>query len=185
VHASTLRVAAALAGVVFASSTLAAQAASRPTFGVSGGLAIPTGDFADGSKSGYDISVNLGFQPATLPVGLRVEGMYDRFDLKDDAGFKGHTNILALTGNAVLAAKPSTEGSIRPYAIGGLGVYNLKFSSDAFGDSDSQTKFGLNIGAGLELPLSGITTFAEVRYHHVFTDGGSLGMVPIVVGVKF
>jgi opacity protein-like surface antigen len=181
VHASTLRIAAALAGVVLASSSLAAQAGSRPTFGVSGGIAFPTGDFGDAFKSGYDIAANLGFQPATLPVGLRIEGMYNRFDLKDNQRFEGHTNILALTGNAVLAGRSSTEGSVRPYAIGGIGVYNSKAS----GTDASDTNFGLNIGAGLELPLSGITTFIEARYHHVFSDPGSFGLIPVVVGVKF
>jgi opacity protein-like surface antigen len=184
VHASTLRVAAALAGVVLASSTLAAQAASRPTVGVSGGLAVPTGDFGDLSSSGYNISAHVGFQPATLPVGVRIEGMYNRFDVKDDLGGEGHTNILALTGNAVLAARPATEGSVRPYAIGGVGVYNVKFSAPNV-SSESDTKFGLNVGAGIELPLSGISAFLEARYHHVFGDGGSIGMIPIVVGIKF
>lgn len=180
-HVSTLRIAAALAGVVLAASPLAAQEGSRPTFGVSGGIAFPTGDFGDAFKSGYDIAVHLGFQPATLPVGLRIEGMYNRFDLKDNPLFEGHENILAATGNAVLAPKTSTEGSLRPYGIGGIGVYNVKAS----GADASDTKFGLNVGAGLELPLSGITTFVEARYHHVFGDGGSLGFIPLVVGVKF
>ena len=184
-HASTLRIAAALAGVVLASSPLAAQGGSRPTFGVSGGIAFPTGNFGDGFKSGYDVAAHLGFQPATLPVGLRIEGMYNRFDLKGSNQFDVHTNLLALTGNAVLAPKSSTEGSLRPYGIGGIGVYNVKTSAKDAGDAGSDTKFGLNVGAGLELPLSGISTFVEARYHHVFGDGGSLGFIPVVVGVKF
>lgn len=184
-HALTSRAAAALAGILLASSSLAAQAAQRPSIGVSGGLAIPTGDAGDGLNSGYNISAHVGFQPSSLPVGVRIEGMYNRFDFNDDVGVDGHTNLLALTANAILGPRVTTPGSVRPYAIGGLGIYNAKASLERGGSSDSETNFGLNIGAGLDLPLSGIATFVEARYHHVFSDPGSFGMIPIVVGIRF
>ena len=57
--------------------------------------------------------------------------------------------------------------------------------------SSSATKLGLNGGAGLDLPLSGIAAFVEARFHYIFSDSGNNGLgynasfVPIVVGVHF
>jgi opacity protein-like surface antigen len=162
---------------------LAAQATTRPTFGVSGGVAFPTGDFADGVSTGYNVSAHIGFKPALSPIGLRIEGMYNQFDFKGstDATFK----ILAGTANAVIMSS-AAPGSMRPYFIAGLGAYNAK-RSDLSG---SDTKFGLNGGAGLDLALSGINAFVEARYHYVLskddaTGTVNTGFVPLVVGVRF
>lgn len=189
-HPLTLRAAAALAGVALASSTLAAQAATRPTIGIAGGLAAPIGDFGDGYKSGYDIAAFVGFRPAAAPVGFRIEGAYNQFDAK--ASSNVNSKIFDVTGNIVLGT-PGEPGSIRPYAIAGLGLYNVK-SSVRVGSattSVSDTKFGLNGGAGLDLPLSGISAFIEARLHYIFTDSGNTGrgynasFIPVVVGVRF
>lgn len=52
-------------------------------------------------------------------------------------------------------------------------------------ESESVTKFGLNGGVGVELPLSGISAFGEVRFVSVFTEGSHLNMIPITVGIRF
>jgi opacity protein-like surface antigen len=194
VHAHPLRLVTALAVVAVAATPLAAQSSSRPTFGIAGGLALPTGDLGDANKSGYDIGAFVGFHPATSPVGFRVEGAYDRFDFKNFSN--AHTSIFNVTGNIVVGTT-AAPGSVRPYLIGGLGVYNVKAEATAttggtrFSESRSATKFGLNGGAGLDLPLSGIAVFLEARLHYVFSDNGTNGLgynagfVPITVGVRF
>ncbi len=70
---------------------------------------------------------------------------------------------------------------VRPYVIGGLGAYNLDFSEAG----DGETKLGVNVGGGLEIPLTGLTGFAEVRYHTVFADGSDLNFLPIKFGIRF
>jgi opacity protein-like surface antigen len=168
---------------------LAAQATTRPTFGVSAGAAFPTSDFGDAVNTGYDIAAHIGFKPALSPVGLRVEGMFNQFDLKG-TGNDIKAKIIAGTANLVVMSS-AAPGSMRPYFIGGAGVYNLKLSSSSLNaSSDSETKFGLNGGAGLDLALSGINVFAEARYHHVFSKDDATGanntaFVPLVVGVRF
>ena len=191
-HGLTLRAAAALAGVALASSTLAAQAATRPTFGVSGGIAFPTGDFGKGSKSGYDIAAHVGFHPAGASFGVRLEGAYNQFAFKGTSTGNPHTNIFDVTGNVVVGTA-AAPGTVRPYFIGGLGIYNVKAEAtvNRVTVSNSATKFGLNGGAGLDLPLSGITAFVEARFHYIFSDSGNNGLgynagfVPLVVGVRF
>ena len=39
--------------------------------------------------------------------------------------------------------------------------------------SQSDTKFGLNVGAGLSFNLSGFETFVETRFHSVFTEAAT------------
>jgi hypothetical protein len=190
---SVAALAAALAAACLAGTAIAQASSSstRPTFGVSGGLAIPTGSFGQNFSSGYDIGALLGVQPAGFPVGLRFEGAYQRYDLKSPNTLGIHTNIISGTANAVIG-HTAPEGQIAPYLIGGVGVYNLKVTATQAPNNSSDTKFGLNIGAGIDLPLSGIAVFAEARYHYILTNSGNTygggsntGVVPIVVGVRF
>lgn len=190
-HASSSRRLVALAAAVaLVPASLVAQATTRPTFGVSAGAAIPVSDFADAVKTGFNVSGHIGFKPGLSPVGLRLEGMYNQFQVKNSGGDLD-AKIIAGTGNIVIMSA-AAPGSIRPYFIGGAGAYNLKLTSDALnGSYDSVTKFGLNGGAGLDLALSGINAFVEARYHHVFTKNDqenvstNTGFVPVVVGVRF
>jgi len=75
----------------------------------------------------------------------------------------------------------------RPFIIGGLGLYKLKATAKYNGIdiSDSQTKFGLNLGGGVNFNLSGFETFAEMRLHFVFTKGSNTNFIPISFGFKF
>jgi hypothetical protein len=164
------------------------QNTSRPTFGVSAGASFPTSDFGDAVKSGYSIAGHVGVKPALFPIGVRLEGMYNRFDLKGVSSTSSTTpnaTIWAGTANGVLMSA-SSPGMLRPYLIGGVGVYGLKTTN-----TESVTKFGVNGGVGLDLALSGIGTFIEARYHYVLTKDNSIvgttntGFVPVVVGVRF
>jgi hypothetical protein len=73
-----------------------------------------------------------------------------------------------------------------PYLIGGVGMYNSKIDADddEF-DTEGQTDFGINIGIGTKFNLSGFGTFAEIRYHNIFTEGSSTQFLPITFGIMF
>ena len=186
-HASHRLIAAAAAAMLVSSA--GAQVA-RPTFGISGGLALPTGDLGKGRSSGYDIAANVGFHPTGQSFGVRIEGAFNQFNVKGASN--AHTNIFDVTGNIVVGTA-AAPGTVRPYFIGGLGIYNIKDEIVVRGTtvSTSATKFGLNGGAGLDVPLSGIAAFFEARFHYVFTNNGNngfgynAGFVPLVVGVRF
>jgi hypothetical protein len=60
--------------------------------------------------------------------------------------------------------------------------YQVIETTDA---SHSQTKFGLNGGAGFRFQLTGFATFVEARWHTIFTEGKNAQMVPISVGITF
>jgi opacity protein-like surface antigen len=191
-----------LAAAVAAASPAAAQdaAAARPfTFGVSGGLSIPTGDAGDVVKTGFNAGAHLAFKPAMLPFGVRVEGQFNQFSLKEinEGGVSlepdGNYRIISGTANGVFGV-PAASSAFRPYVIGGVGVYNQKLSFDILGEelSESETKFGLNGGVGIEFGLSGLATFIEARYHYIFNgededtgESGSTRFIPISFGIKF
>jgi opacity protein-like surface antigen len=195
--AFTLFATAALASA----ETAAAQdvTARAFTFGVSGGLSVPMGDFADGVKSGFNAGAHLAFKPAMLPFGLRVEGQFNQFDLKglEELGedVDGDARIISGTVNGVFGV-PAASSAFRPYLIAGVGAYNERVKFDFLGasESESQTKLGINGGVGIEFGLSGLATFIEARYHLVFdkeddedtgASGSNTTVVPISFGIKF
>lgn len=155
------------------------------SLGIAAGATVPTGDFADAYGTGFNIMGTLGFQPAAMPVGVRFDLMYHSLPGEDLGGVVEleDLNIIAGSANAILTV--SNSGGVRPYLIGGIGMYR----ADGGGDETS-TDFGINGGAGLEFGLAGFSTFLEARYHSVFiddegTDVGNLNLIPIVFGLRF
>jgi opacity protein-like surface antigen len=189
---SVFGVAMGLALVATAANAQSMVPAVKPvSFGISAGLSMPTGDFGDGFKSGYNISGLLQFQQPTWPVAIRVEGQFQDFGGKD--GLDG-ASAKTIGGLANLVYYVPTKSTVKPYLTGGLGFFHLKSDlgdscSDDVADEDfcssSDNKFGWDLGAGLEFQLSGMSTFVEANWQAVQTEGGATNMVPIRVGIKF
>jgi hypothetical protein len=179
---------AALGALLVSANVASAQSAKAVSLGISGGATIPVGDFGDFYSTGFNGTASLMFRSVGSPIGLRVDGMYNRLSIKDDAtitvpGF-GFVDAAVITGaNANLVYNLSGVG-ITPYLIGGAGIYNVKIDIDEGDDPDSETKFGVNGGIGAAFPLSGFTTFIEARFHHVFTDGSATQFIPVTFGIS-
>lgn len=162
----------------------AAQAQVPVKFGLGGGATIPLGSTSDAFKTGWHGLALVQFKPAASPVGFQIDGMYQQ--LKAKTGLpSGKEQLINGTANVVFTFPTSAETKIRPYLIGGGGIYNAKFKPTTGSSTGSVTKFGLNAGAGFDFALSGATIFAEGRFHDVFTTGSNLKIIPITVGVKF
>lgn len=175
-----------LLAVLTAGALLALPAAARAqgstSILVSGGLSVPMSDLSDFSNSGYNINLGVAFGAPLIPIGARIEGGFSSFDAK---GGGATTRVASATANAVLNLGPTGAA---PYLIGGLGIYNRRFSSDAFNASDSKTAAGVNIGGGIRFPLGGLTTFLEARYHVMLgnqDEATNLQFIPISFGVQF
>jgi len=177
---------AVLAGTTLVSRTAAAQEQSNTStqFSVGGGLDMPLGDFDDAAKTGWHGLAAVTFTPAAWPVGIQIDGNYARFP--DDSPLDQNLQMIFGTGNIVYRFQTSPESTLRPYLIGGGGVYNLKATgSDVPDNTDSSTKFGINGGAGFDIKAGGASLFAEARFHNVFTDNNNTNFLPITVGVRF
>lgn len=178
-------------GLAMVATTAHAQtmvAAAKPvSFGVAGGLSIPTGDFGDAAKSGFNVSALGEFHQAAWPVAIRVEAQYDQFSGKGDLESAKAKMIGGLAN--VLYYFPS-KAMVKPYVTGGLGFFHNKYDAgDACGDatdcSTSENKFAYDFGAGLQFQLTGISTFIEANWNSIQTEGSATRMIPIRVGIKF
>lgn len=177
-------IAAALVGiaVVSLSSESGAQVSTvaKPVqFGIAVGAALPTSDLSDIASTGYNVTGTIGITPQLIPLGIRIDGAYNRFSLKN--GVDGEVHFTSVTGNLVY--KIPSE-AVSPYLIGGAGWYNAGGSITGFGGGSSN-HFGWNLGGGISMPLSGFDTFLEARYNQVQVDGGSFKYIPITFGVMF
>jgi hypothetical protein len=173
----------ALAAVALAASTSSAQSAKPVSLGISAGAVFPMSDLGNDYATGYNGTVSLGFNSPGSPIGFRIDGMYNKMAAQD---FVGLPDVTIMSANAnIVYALPGV--GLRPYLIGGAGVYNLQSdAATAFTGNNSSTKLGLNGGVGVAFPLSGFNTFAEARIHHVFTDDGySTTFIPVTFGISF
>jgi hypothetical protein len=168
--------------------------------GLGGGPNVPTGDVADIYKTGFNVTVPIGWQPMDSPFGVRFDLGYSRLNGKS-IGSTGLSfqpddpSIWSATANLTLDLirwGESRRGAL--YLVGGGGVFRFTdfFSGDA---SDNEvtsafegnpvTKGGLTGGAGLAFPIGGASLFLESRYTSAFTEGNNTQWVPVVIGLKW
>lgn len=158
-------------------------------FGFGGGFSVPTDNAADALRNGVNgqayVLANLGFVPVRLNLG------YQRFEFEQlTPGLDGATTILSGVGGVSLPLV--RVGPISPYITAGLGMFNVKNDVDGTGvsTSDSQTKFGVDGGAGLSLRIGRLDAFIEGRVQNVYTDEGvidakSIRSIPVTFGILF
>ena len=176
-------------GALLIAATAQAQSVGKSyKFGGDLGASMPLGDFGDAANAGYHIGGLFEYTPKSMPVSWRGEIAYNHNGLKDTGidGLDGNFSMLNLVGNAVYPFG-NKASAIRPYVIGGMGVYRVKASAEFDGvtASQSDTKFGLNAGGGMSFHLSGFETFVETRFNSVFTEGSKTNFMPFTFGFKF
>jgi hypothetical protein len=145
----------------------ASPLAGQVVFGAGVG---PTFSLEDGGGTDFHLMGTLRFsREENNPVGFRVDGMLQ---------FTDGDNLIIGTANALYNFTTSSDARIRPYVIGGAGIY-----------ADGGTDFGINAGAGATFPLgvgdSPARLFAEARFHAIFAEGNTINQLPITVGLMF
>lgn len=176
---------------IFAAASVAgAQGFPGVHFGIAGGAVFPTGDARDIYDTGYHGSVMLNFNPPLSPVGIRLEGMYARTNEKNLGNTSGNVQIGGGTVNLVIGPR---RVMVRPYFVGGGGVYQVRFSETAnlVTTRETQTRFGWNAGGGLSFALGpAATMFIEARYTRIDMKPNPFvqnhfALVPVTVGFVF
>jgi opacity protein-like surface antigen len=168
-----------------AGSQLSAQAYR---FGIGGGVLLPMSDYKDVDKAGWVAGADATYWLTGMAVGIRVEGSYSQTTHKDILGVAVDGNSKILGGMAdVVYAFGTSASQVRPYILGGIGVFNVKVTSPSFAVDTSETKVGFGGGAGLALKLgtSGARVFVEGKFMSVSTSGSSTTFVPIRAGIRF
>ena len=174
-----------LGAVLMATVGAAPAVAQGAKFSLGGGVTLPLSEFDDLVGTGWHGLAAVGFQPADFPVGFQVDGMYQRFgfdDVPDD--FDASFQVIQGTANVVYTFTTAEESTFHPYLIGGLGLYNQKATGDDVGDTESETDFGINGGAGFDFQLGSVGLFVEGRFHNVFTEDNSTNFIPITAGIR-
>jgi hypothetical protein len=173
-----------LALMLAALALLPTATSAQTSISVAGGLSIPVGTLGDVTDIGYAASAGLNLGAPIVPVGARLEGTFASMGTTRGSG---DVRIIAGTANAIFNISPSREA---PYVIAGLGAYNRR-SSTTLGTltaTDSRTVVGINGGAGLRFPLTGLSTYFEARYHLMLgkaDEGTNYSFIPITFGITF
>ena len=166
-----------------------AQDSKPVSFGVMGGLSLPMGDLGDGYDSGFNLTGSAYLKPSSARFSLRGDLGYDRFAYASTTSIvSGNFSVLSFVANILFPlGADGGEGSIKPYLVGGGGLYRKTSSVEGLGTdvSGSATDPGIGVGGGLEFKLAGFSTFAEARLVNVFGDGGSTRYLPLTFGVRF
>lgn len=174
-------------------AVLTAQASSdKPvSFGVSGGLSLPMGDLGDGAESGFAVAGHVYFKPAGI-TALRFRGdvSYDRWGVErrlTGGVVDANLRALGVVANAIFDVASSNTSTVKPYLLGGVGLFNAKATASAgsLSASESDTNLGVQVGGGLTFQLSGFSTFLEAKYVNAFTEGDNSTWIPITFGVRF
>jgi hypothetical protein len=168
-----------LAGSALVVAALFATATALPAqvgIGIGGGpstAASGLGDFGTGWHAQGSLSIGLPL----LPFGVRGDLLYQQLP---HSGEGDDYRQIAGVANATLDVLPIPLMPVRPYLLGGLGLFNHE--GHPTGDG---TDLGINVGAGVRVSLLGFGGFLEAKYQNVFADDGSHGIVPITLGITF
>jgi opacity protein-like surface antigen len=184
-----------LIGAVALASTLgvsALQAQANPiAFGVVAGASVPLGDFGDFAKTGWHAGGLVQWNGAAFPLGIRGEVVYHSFGSEQTVGGEDvDFNLLTATVNGVFMFPMTEPATVRPYIIGGGGLYR-EDCSDCGESSEAENKAGIDIGAGVQIPLSGFTSLIEARWHMIFdsedtiADDSNTTFISISAGLLF
>ena len=140
--------------------------------GAAFGVSLPTGQLSDGHGSGFHLAGFMEYSAPTELMGLRAELFYQRFEPRQGLA-AGASQAVGLIANAVYHIPGR---AYHPYLIGGMGAYRV---------TDESTRLGFNMGAGFEIPLTGISARFEARIHKVLTDRSSYLALPISFALSF
>lgn len=182
---------------------------SGPYIGIAGGVSIPVGDYGKQYKTGWNVTVPLGWDFAGNPFGIRVDGAYDRHSGKSFTGYN-NANVAVWSLNADLKARFRWGSGTGPfgsvYLLGGGGAHKFVASggstrvagttptgetANGFATtfSDAKWRFGWNAGGGVSFDLGRrAALFIESRYFSVDTNNPFVStgkFVPVIIGFTF
>jgi Outer membrane protein beta-barrel domain len=167
---------------------------------IEGGRTITQGFGAQYLDNGMNVGLGLTWQPkAELPLALRVDGMYQRFDatqqLVTQAGASfgrsvDEGNVKMWGGDIDAEFYLKVSDWIRLNFLVGGGWYDEQNSFHYQGTLVSRnttgTHFEKNAGLGLEFANGGsMFFFIDARYMRFNVNGQNLDLIPIRLGLRF
>jgi opacity protein-like surface antigen len=161
--------------------------------GFGGGMSVPTSNAKEAFENGIH---GRGFVLVDLPglPSLRFDLSATKFDWKEAiAGGPTTTGESQVLGGLANISINLLKGPIRPYVMAGLGAFHIRNELQSSGEPDetsSQTRFGIDGGAGLAIKIMRLEMFVEGRIQNVYTERGvidtkSIQTIPVTFGIIF
>ncbi len=129
---------------------------AQNVFAMAGGV-FPTSESGDIFDTGWMVAGRITFPLGPGGFWLGVEGSYGQLDTALDG-----VGVNPIGAMAILGFDLPVPGSISPYVFGGVGL--LAVNDFDFDPTDSDSKFGYQLGGGLNLGSGIVSPFVEVRY---------------------
>lgn len=196
-----------LALAVTTGSDAQAQLFGRPTAGVFGGITTPHGDFGEEVNNGWNAGILV---KARLygALDLRLDGTYAKLGKAtfvyplitpgDTVTIRTDAKAPYATLDAHVSLGPDSaeypgDNTVTPHVLAGIGLYHLDYVTSCSGPCDgvttlpAQNHFGINFGGGATIPIAGLRTFVEARYHRISRkpeDGDQRSLVTVSAGFK-
>lgn len=180
--------------------------------GLAAGASMPSGQFADFYNNGWNVAVPIGWKSARSPLGMRLDVAYSKWGGATVAGEKfGSAAVWDGMLDATLDMPLGARKTSSFYLVGGGGVhYFPKYGGESYStqpgtdtttvtppgtgyqvnavttsERSSQTKLGLNGGAGLSFDVAHSSLFVETRYVTVFTKDERTNYWPLIAGIRW
>lgn len=179
-------------------------------FGLGIGAALPTGDWRNVSKDGFDAHAHLGFFPGAGPVGLRIDGDYVAMGGREtDCPNCPGSKLISGTANLVVRFPLDRKSKVNPqiYFLGGGGIDKftdftayrtterppklVTAGKDTYTGAgslataatagDKSSFYHWDVGAGVQLGR----LFIESKYVAINTTGKNSAYVPVLIGLNF
>jgi hypothetical protein len=161
--------------------------------GFGGGMSVPTSNVKEAFENGVH---GRGFVLLDLPglPAFRFDLSATKFDWKEAVlggpTTQGESQVLGGLANISINL---LKGPIRPYVMAGLGAFHVRNELQTSGEPDetsSQTRFGIDGGAGLAIKIMKLELFVEGRVQNVYTERGmidtkSIQTIPVTFGIVF
>lgn len=149
--------------------------------GAFGNVSIPMGDFGDAAGTGFGGGAKF-FYGALPNMKMVAEACYTTFGEKEEIeGEDWSFSIIPIVAGIDYNLMP---GPMSVYVGVGGGLYMLGVKYD--GESDSESKFGIYGGLGMELPIGESMTFdANVKFNHIFTEEEATQYLGINAGINY
>ena len=161
-----------------AASTATAQGAPGFHIGISGGADFPVEDQENVYDVGWNGTLMFSWMFGTSPFGIRLDGSYHQLQVKSELEpifIDAKARLIDGTFDFVIG--PHIGTWVQPYIMGGVGIYDVRFSGtqtiDDITFAESDTRFGWNAGTGIAFRVSDqsdVHLILEGRYHSVDLD---------------
>ena len=132
-----------------------------PRWSIGGGALVPAGEYSLHDRTGWHAMV--AFTPlgsSSSLFGLRFDGLYGRTTRKAPVS-AAMSQVFGLDASIIL--RPRGKRAVVPYALGGLGYYEMEEGNIGGGSSPPVNGLAVGGGVGLSFGRGRVRLFLEGR----------------------